>query len=51
MPNYYIPDSEQELNEHNEQLEQIERDECEASSFDWGSVKSRGLDFRDEETH
>jgi len=50
MPNYYIPDSEQELNEHNEQLAQIEQDECEAQNFDWASVKARGLNFRDEET-
>ena len=27
MPNYFIPDSEQELNEHNEQLAQIEQEE------------------------
>jgi hypothetical protein len=27
MPNYFIPDSEQELNDHNEQLAQIEQNE------------------------
>lgn len=49
MPNYYIADSEQELNEHNEQAAEIEQNECKALNFDWGSVKAKGLNFRDEE--
>ncbi len=50
MPNYYIADSEQELNEHNEQLAQIEQSECEPLDFDWSAVRSKGLNFRDSET-
>lgn len=30
MPNFYIPDSEQELNEHNEQMAQLEQAETES---------------------
>ena len=36
MPNYYIPDNEQELNDHNEQLAQIEQNEIQSEcDHDW----------------
>ena len=34
MPNYFIPDSEQELNEHNEQLAQIEQEEIPQEQYE-----------------